>query len=221
MSVTNLTIGMALIAATAAPVEMINGQQTTTPTTASAEVTQCAQARMVVDQLLAGAMARLEMSRQANTAADMRATVDSLQNTMRDVRAQLAACASMQPAREAPMDHSKMPMGTTPEAKPAPSAKPVVPAPMDHSKMQMGTPAATKPAPATKPATPAPMDHSKMAMGGTAHTSTQATDPVCGLKVDPAVAPQASHQGKKYSFCSTQHRDLFTKNPAKYLPKAK
>ena len=128
------------------------------------------------------------------------------------------------PAPAPVMDHSKMPMGTTPEAKPAPSAKPSTPAPMDHSKMPMGATPAAKPAaaPAGKPTTSgAAMDHSKMAMGQPADTTQQAVDPVCGLKVDPASAPQVSHQGRAYSFCSEQHRELFQKTPAKYLPKGK
>lgn len=85
--------------------------------------------------------------------------------------------------------------------------------------MPMGTAPAAKPAPGTKPAPPQSMDHSKMSMGATPDTSAQATDPVCGLKIDPATAPHASHQGKTYSFCSQQHRELFQKNPTKYLPK--
>jgi YHS domain-containing protein len=48
---------------------------------------------------------------------------------------------------------------------------------------------------------------------------SQATDPVCGLKVDPNTAPQAAHQGETYHFCSEEHRQLFEQNPAKYLPK--
>jgi len=121
------------------------------------------------------------------------------------------------------MDHSKMPMGTTPVAKPAPSAKPSTPAPMDHSKMPMGDAPAAKPAPAKdgKPGAPAaPMDHSKMPMDAP-DAAAQAVDPVCGLKVDPASAPRATHQGRAYSFCSEQHRELFQKTPAKYLPKGK
>lgn len=68
------------------------------PTTAAAEVTQCAQAQMVVDQLLGAANARTEAARQMNSAAAMRAAVDALLATVRDVRAQLAPCALLQPA---------------------------------------------------------------------------------------------------------------------------
>ena len=188
------------------------------PTTAAAEVTQCAQAQMVVDQLLATAMQRLDSARQSNAAADLRAAVDSLQNTMRDARAQLAPCASTQAA--APMDHSKVPMS----AAPTTSGQPVPAAPMDHSKMPMGTTPADKP---TQPkggkpdASQAPVDHSKMPMGASPEATSQPVDPVCGLKVNPATAPQATHQGQVHYFCSAPHQQLFQKNPSKYLPKGR
>lgn len=244
------------------------------PTTAAAVVTQCAQAQMVVDQLLAAGMVRLDAARQSNSAPDLRAAVESVQNTMRDARAQFAACSAaaqaqqpadphaghnmspapapgVQPAAPALMDHSKMPMATAPAAKPATTTKPATPAPMDHSKMPMGTtpakPAPAKPAkprpseaavdhskmpmgtpPAAKSAPPkggkaaapaAPMDHSKMPMGAPADTAAQGVDPVCGLQVNPGSAPQATHEGQTHYFCSEKHRDLFQKNPSKYLPK--
>ncbi len=246
------------------------------PATAAAEVTQCAQAQMVVDQLLAAGMQRLDSARQSNAATDLRAAVESVQNTMRDARAQFAPCATayakaqtdphaghnmpaapapgLQAPTPAPMDHSKMPMGN-PAAKPAAITKPSAPAPMDHSKMPMGAapPAKTpgaKPGSSAKP--PAPMDHSKMPMdkapaakpgpakGGKpdptaaaamdhskmpvaapADAEAQSVDPVCGLKVNPGAAPQASHDGRTHYFCSEEHRDLFQKSPSKYLPKGK
>jgi YHS domain-containing protein len=129
------------------------------------------------------------------------------------------------------MDHSKMPMGNAPATKPAPAVKPAAPgpsvkpgpsAPMDHSKMPMGTPPPATPAP-VKGAKPNPadaaVDHSKMPMGAAEATSSQAVDPVCGLNVNPATAPQATHLGQVHYFCSEKHRELFQKNPAKYLPK--
>ena len=86
--------------------------------------------------------------------------------------------------------------------------------------MDMGKGAKPAPEKGAKPAAPAtPMDHSKMSMGTPADSAAQATDPVCGLKVDPATAPQSKHGGQTYRFCSAQHRELFQKNPAKYLPK--
>lgn len=65
------------------------------PATASAEVTACAQAQKVADSMLADAYARLEMARQSNNPAEMRAAIDALQTTIRDVRAQLVACANV------------------------------------------------------------------------------------------------------------------------------
>jgi len=275
MSAMKAGIGILLMASIAVPIEAGSLPQSNTPTTASAEVMQCAQAQMVVDQLLAAATARMEAARQANTAADLRAAVDSLQGTVRDARAQLAPCATMQPSAgaamdhskmpmgatptakpapgampamspamdhskmpmgatptakpapggkppaAAPMDHSKMPMGATPAAKPAPGAKPPAAAPMDHSKMPMGAAPAAKPAPSAAPPPAAPMDHSKMPMGGAPDDKTRATDPVCGLKVDPATAPKTALGGQTHYFCSEQHRELFQKNPTKYLPKGR
>lgn len=192
----------------------------------SPESAQCARAQPVIAGTVDGAMARLEAARQANTPSQMRAAIDDLQGALRDVRAQLAPCASMQPTAGAHGGHV-MPMAPAPRG-----ATPSDP-PMDHSKMPMGAaPAAKpatggKPAPAAKPPTggksapPAPMDHSKMPMGKPAEASAQAVDPVCGLKVDPATAPRATHQGQTYSFCSEQHRQLFQKNPAKFLPKGR
>ena len=226
MSARSIGIVVILSAVASAPLRGAGAgeQQSTPPTTAAAEVTTCAQAQMVADQLLAAAMLRVDAARQTNAAADLRAAVDSVQSTLRDVRAQLAPCATAM--AEPPMDHSKMPMGGSPSAKPMTPAKPPA-APMDHSKMPMPTPPAVKPkTPDKAPAAPMnhanmPMDHSKMDMAQSADTTSQAVDPVCGLKVDPASAPRATHQGHAYSFCSEQHRELFQKTPAKYLPKGK
>ena len=199
-------------------------QQSAPPTTAAAEVTTCAQAQMVVDQLLAAAMLRVDAARQTNAATDLRAAVDSVQSTLREVRAQLAPCAKAM--AEQPMDHSTMPMGTPTAAKPMAPAKPLA-APMDHSKMPMATPPSAKPKPPVKPpASPMdhanmPMDHSKMDLAQSPGTTSQAVDPVCGLKVDPASAPKATYEGRAYSFCSERHQQLFQKDPAKYLPKGK
>lgn len=244
MSALLLGVGVFLFAAAGGPVGAmrVDPQQTSPPTTAAAEVTPCAQAQMMVDRLLATAMTRLEAARQANAAADLRAAVDSVQATVRDARAQFAPCASMQPAAGAPgghmvpmtpaapgakpsdppMDHSKMPMGTAPAGKPASGGKSAAPAPMDHSKMPMGSAPASKPAKGAKSeASAAPMDHSKMSMDTPPDASAQAIDPVCGLRVDPGAAPRATHQGHTYSFCSERHRQLFQKNPTKYLPKGR
>jgi YHS domain-containing protein len=210
------------------------------------DVAQCARVQPVVDNIIAAATARLETARQSNNPTEMRAAVEQSEGVLRDIRAQLAPCAAISAptpsegahsmpgmqrtpeagaAPAAPMDHSKMPMGTAPATKPgaATGTKPAVPAvPMDHSKMPMGGAPATKPrATGTKSAKPAaPMDHSKMPMGGQAQPG-KVMDPVNGLRVDPATAPKTTYQGQTYYFSSEQTRTEFLENPAKFSKKPK
>src|SRR5215469_10346647 len=55
--------------------------------------------------------------------------------------------------------------------------------------------------------------------GSTVHEPT-VTDPVCGMKVDPAKTPhQHSHDGHAYFFCSAGCRGKFIGDPGKYLRK--
>ena len=45
-----------------------------------------------------------------------------------------------------------------------------------------------------------------------------ATDPVCGMQVDPAKTPHhANHAGVEYHFCAARCREKFIADPAKYL----
>lgn len=45
-----------------------------------------------------------------------------------------------------------------------------------------------------------------------------ATDPVCGMKVDPRTAAHsAAHQGRTYYFCSAKCREKFVAEPERYL----
>lgn len=49
---------------------------------------------------------------------------------------------------------------------------------------------------------------------------TEATDPVCGMKVHPNETDlQIEHGGKTYYFCSTDCGDRFVNDPEKYLTK--
>ncbi len=51
--------------------------------------------------------------------------------------------------------------------------------------------------------------------------STTATDPVCGMQVDPASsAHRARHGGTEFHFCSARCRERFVAEPAKYLSPA-
>ena len=59
-----------------------------------------------------------------------------------------------------------------------------------------------------------------------AHRSQEAaklvTDPVCGMSVDPATAPEhADYEGRTYYFCSAACQETFDKNPTKYMDGAK
>lgn len=45
-----------------------------------------------------------------------------------------------------------------------------------------------------------------------------ATDPVCGMRVDPEEAvASVEHDGETYHFCSEACRDAFIADPAAYL----
>jgi heavy metal translocating P-type ATPase len=51
-----------------------------------------------------------------------------------------------------------------------------------------------------------------------AATTDQATDPVCGMKVDPSVAKHAvDHRGEQFYFCSAGCKDKFLAGPGQYI----
>ena len=58
-----------------------------------------------------------------------------------------------------------------------------------------------------------------MTQGGSAmERKVEATDPVCGMTVDPATAAgKADHQGVRYYFCSTHCQHKFSAAPAKFI----
>ncbi len=41
--------------------------------------------------------------------------------------------------------------------------------------------------------------------------------PVCGMMVDENTAPSLEHAGKKYYFMNPMHKDMFEKDPEKFL----
>jgi YHS domain-containing protein len=45
----------------------------------------------------------------------------------------------------------------------------------------------------------------------------QLTCPVCGMPVDRATAPTATHDAQTYYFCSTGCRDAFVADPGSYV----
>jgi YHS domain-containing protein len=59
-------------------------------------------------------------------------------------------------------------------------------------------------------------------MSNTTHRSTEAIDPVCGMRADSSIAPLAfDAKGRVYYFCSSTCRDEFQKNPELYSVKRK
>jgi YHS domain-containing protein len=185
---------------------------------------------------------RLEAARQNNSPSAMRVAVDDLQGALRDLRAQLAACAALQAA--APADpHAGLATPTIQQPASAPPGTPVtqpgstMPAPAadPHAghTMPKAQPAPAAPAgqPATKPgsakpAPPAPARDSHAGHGATAPSAQEAKqgkvmDPVNGLMVDPATAPKTTYQGHTYYFSSEETRKEFLQNPAKFAKKSK
>lgn len=62
--------------------------------------------------------------------------------------------------------------------------------------------------------------HGNHAMGKNNAAATKVTDPVCGMKIDPATAAAKSvYAGKTYYFCSADEKAKFDKNPEAYLKK--
>jgi Cu+-exporting ATPase len=60
--------------------------------------------------------------------------------------------------------------------------------------------------------------HDHAAPAADAASNKTATDPVCGMKVDPHTAKHRhTHQGQPYYFCSAGCRTKFIDDPAKYL----
>ena len=58
--------------------------------------------------------------------------------------------------------------------------------------------------------------HSEM-HGNTSAASKRVTDPVCGMKVDPATAISHQHAGMTHYFCSEHCREKFRADPDRYL----
>ena len=218
MKMKNLRLATALAAVLVpqAAVAQHEGHQTGAAQTAAPHGSACAQVQPVVGHIIAAAMARLESARQSNSPAEMRSAVSTLEGALRDIRTQLAPCSAPEEPAAPPAGHT-MPGMQQPPATPAPAA------PMDHSKMPMGGTPAAKPGAATgsKPAPPTPStDHSKMPMGGEAKPG-KVRDPVNGLMVDPATAPKTTYQGQTYYFSSEQTRKEFLGSPAKFVKKSK
>ncbi len=238
------TVRAALTLLLAAPV-MAVAQGAPAMPTAQAEVnpalvTACVQAQQQVMMAADGANRRLELARQTNQPAAMRAAMDDLQVVLSSMRTQLTPCATLEaaaaPAGGAMAGHDMSTMSPPGARSPGMPVMPTgSPAAADpHAGMVMpaspvrpaAAGAARAAAPAGKPAT-APADpHAGMVMPApAAPASSTATLPApatsvdslkCPRPVDPRTALRVLHQGRTYYFCSEQERSTFVKDPAKY-----
>jgi hypothetical protein len=111
------------VASAAVAVTQPAGQGASSPAQVDAQA--CAQAQMVVDGLLNQMATRLEAARLSNSAADMRAAIDGLQGSVRDLRAQLAPCAALITAdpHEGHLGHGTAPASGTATPSPATGTK--------------------------------------------------------------------------------------------------
>ena len=222
------TIVLVVFVAVGVPLRVeaqVKGQQPIADDEAS--LAQCAQVQPVVHKLIDAASMRLEQARQVNSASALRAAVDDVEGALRDLRVQLEPCAKTQVIDP----HTGHAMPTAPAAaKSSPAKPPTAPDPHAGHAMpaaakpapSIAKPAQPKPTPAKPPATDSHAGHDMSAAKPQAVNpagATEATDPVCGLKVDPSSAPSAHHAGQTFYFCSDRHREAFQKSPAKYLPK--
>jgi YHS domain-containing protein len=116
--------------------------------------------------------------------------------------------AKSAPARGAADAHTGHPMPKSQQAPAATTGKRAVKS--GASKAQPSAPA--RDPHAAHAGTGAPAQEAKQA---------EVMDPVTGLMVDPATAPNATYQGQTYYFSSEQAREEFLQNPAKFAKKPK
>jgi YHS domain-containing protein len=209
----NLLITVGILALLPGVLVAQQAQQSAAPQT---PLTSCAQVQPAIENIIAGAMSRLEGARQTNDPAQMRAAVDHLGSALRDIRTQLALCAEPAGAADPHAGHA-MPKTVTPSTKPpAAATKPKPAAAADAHAGHLTPPArkgATAPKTTTKPPGKAGDPHAGHTEGPQAKNEM---DPVNGLMVDPATAPKTTHQGRTYYFSSEQSLKQFLENPAKF-----
>lgn len=187
----------------------------------AANAAQCAHVQPAIENIIAAAMTRLEGARQSNDSVQLRAAVDHLGAALRDIRTQLAPCAS--PAATDPHAGHAIPKTdlsavTSTKAEPATIAAPKPSAPADPHAGHPRPGAKTSAPPLAKTATTKPPAKPADPHAGHGEPTGQKTelDPVNGLMVDPAAAPKTTFQGRTYYFSSEASLKQFLENPAKF-----
>lgn len=169
------------------------------PAAAPEQAAACSQNQQQISALIEQLAQRVEAARQTNNPPDMRAAIADLQGGLATVKTLLQPCAAT--ALPAAGQHSGDAMEGGTAGTPMVSPGSTTPAP--------GAASPSKP--------PEQMDHAAMGHAAATTPSPTATDPVCGMKVDPAKAPKAAYKGQDYYFCSLQDREKFLKDPEGYL----
>jgi YHS domain-containing protein len=104
VNTTLLFAGMAMATAVwAAPQEPAHSMAAMGQSASQAAVTECAQVQPQAILTIETANQRLEAARQSNSPAAMRSAMDDLQSALRQLRAELGACAGLQAASGADM----------------------------------------------------------------------------------------------------------------------
>jgi YHS domain-containing protein len=195
----------------------------------SAELTQCLRVQPAIQNVITAAMARAEAARLSNTPTDLRAALDHLEGALRDIRAQSEACATAAASSDPHAGHTMTGMqspSSTPAAQPPaatsePHAGHTMPATAPAAKTTASNPEGVKPAGTQSTDPHAGHAGHEAAQAGEKPANDKQMDPVNGLMVDPATAPQTSYQGQTYYFSSEQSKKEFLENPDKFAKKPK
>lgn len=196
MSMPIITRAVAVIlVAYAAPAWAQQESQTThrTPAAAAtpAQLTACVQSQQQVMALVDAGNRRLELARQTNDPAAMRAAVDEFQTTLSMVRTQLASCAELAAAAPTADPHAGHAMPTT-QAAPSPPAAPPPSSADPHAGHVMPPPESAKPAApaATPPQSAAPRATTPAPRAAT--PTPAAADQHAGHTMPTSAAPPAA-----------------------------
>jgi YHS domain-containing protein len=216
----------------------------------AAPLASCAQVQPVVENVIVDATRRLEGARQTNDPAQMRAAVDHFGSALRDIRTQLAPCATPAGGPDSHAGHAVPKTAAPPSPRtatpatvadlhaghdlPTKKAAPVTPSPTARdtaakpkSKVTPSPHAGHQKPPASKAAAE-PRATTPPAKGSDPHAAhtepadpKKERDPVNGLTVDPSTAPKTTYQGRTFYFSSEQSLKQFLENPAKFVKVAK
>lgn len=193
-------------------------------------VAACVQSQQQVMAAADAANRRLEIARQTNQPAALRAAMDDLQSVLSAMKTQLAPCAEMQAAAvpAAGQGHDTANMAGGNSANVPASSAPVSDPHAGHVMPNEATsPAAPAPPPANRPAAPKPSTPNVAPPSATTRAQAPAaapkmvmvmtaTDPAklqCSPKIDVKAAAKTTYKGKTYYFCSAKDRDEFVTDP--------